>query len=203
MRERENGERGERGSLPLASSCINGCHSREEQSRGRGSGEQHERQRERQSLSSSRSRGRGSRIGARADAREQSEREESESRERAAHEREEREDRESSRSLMSESLPPYEPLCQGTATLIRSGERSPLFQALIRALAYRSPIRRRMTSQADQWSGKAQSRSADRLSLASLATIVHNAAPRIDSLVLRWTIGALARDAIEREALAL
>jgi len=38
-----------------------------------------------------------------------------------------------------------------------------------------------MTSQADQWSGKARSRSADRLSLASLATIVHNAARRIES----------------------
>jgi hypothetical protein len=112
----------------------------------------------------------------------------------------EREDRESSRSLMSESLPPYEPLCQRTATLIRSGDRSPLFHALISALAYRSPIRRRMTSQADQWSGKARSRSADRLSLASLATIVHNAPP-IDSPVFRWTIGALARDAIERETL--
>jgi hypothetical protein len=94
MRERENGERGERGSLPLTGSCINGCHSREEQSRGRGSGEQHERQRERQSLSSSRSRGRGSRIGARTNAREQSKREESESREREPHERRARERRE-------------------------------------------------------------------------------------------------------------
>jgi hypothetical protein len=99
----------------------------------------------------------------------------------SSHRSREREDRESSRSLMSESLPPYEPLCQRTATLIRSGERSPPFRALIRALAYRSPIRRRMTSQANQWSGKARARSADRLSLASLATIVHNAAQRIES----------------------
>jgi hypothetical protein len=49
----------------------------------------------------------------------------------------------------------------------------------ISSYAYQCPIRRIMTSQDYQWSGKARARSADRLSLASLATIVHNAPMRI------------------------
>jgi hypothetical protein len=38
-----------------------------------------------------------------------------------------------------------------------------------------------MTSQAYQWGVKSRARSTDRLSLMSLATIVHNAARRIES----------------------
>jgi hypothetical protein len=51
--------------------------------------------------------------------------------------------------------------------------------ALISELAYQSPIRRRMTSQANQWSGMARSRSAGQVSLTILFTILHNAPMRI------------------------
>jgi hypothetical protein len=87
MRERENGENGERGSLPLARCCIQSCHARESESRGRGSREQHKRQSVWESLLSGCSRGRGSGIGAGAHSRDESKREESESRERESHER--------------------------------------------------------------------------------------------------------------------
>jgi hypothetical protein len=95
MRERENGENGERGSLPLTRCSIQSCHARESESRGRGSREQHKRQSVWESLLSGPSRGRGSGIGAGAYSRDESEREESESRERESHERrgEERERR--------------------------------------------------------------------------------------------------------------